>query len=95
MSHSLEYVEPALKWRKRAPPIRELFKKKLSERLEQPRVVSARLQHMPDCDKIKLRTAGYRLIYQVDDKVVVVTVVAVGKRDKSMVYCLAGRRTSG
>ncbi len=41
---------------------------------------------MPDCYKIKLRSAGYRLIYRVDDDVVFVTVIAVGKRDKQKVY---------
>ena len=53
---------------------------------------SARLHGLPDCYKIKLRTVGYRLVYQVDDKVVVVTVIAVGKRDKGLVYRLAERR---
>lgn len=93
MSYSLEFVESALKeWRKLAPPIRDQFKKKLAERLEHPRVPSARLHNLPDCYKIKLRTAGYRLVYQVNDKVVVVTVIAVGKRDKLKVYRAAGDR---
>lgn len=93
MSYSLEFVESALKeWRKLAPPIREQFKKKLAERLEHPRVPSARLHNLPDCYKIKLRTAGYRLVYQVNDKVVVVTVIAVGKRDKLRVYRVASER---
>lgn len=93
MSYSLEFVESALKeWRKLAPPIRDQFKKKLAERLERPRVPAARLHNLPDCYKIKLRTAGYRLVYQVNDKVVVVTVIAVGKRDKLKVYRAAGDR---
>ena len=93
MSYSLEFVESALKeWRKLAPPIREQFKKKLAERLDHPRVPSARLHNLPDCYKIKLRTAGYRLVYQVNDKVVVVTVIAVGKRDKLQVYRAASER---
>lgn len=93
MSYSLEFVESAFKeWRKLAPPIRDQFKKKLAERLEHPRVPSARLHNLPDCYKIKLRTAGYRLVYQVNDKVVVVTVIAVGKRDKLKVYRAAGDR---
>ncbi|MDO5667746.1 MAG: hypothetical protein Q4G44_07995 [Alcaligenaceae bacterium] len=29
--------------------------------------MSARLSGMPDCYKIKLRSVGYRLIYQVND----------------------------
>jgi mRNA interferase RelE/StbE len=93
MSYSLEFVESALKeWRKLALPIRDQFKKKLAERLEHPRVPSARLHNLPDCYKIKLRTAGYRLVYQVNDKVVVVTVIAVGKRDKLKVYRAASER---
>lgn len=93
MSYSLEFVESALKeWRKLAPPIREQFKRKLAERLKRPRVASARLHNLPDCYKIKLRTVGYRLVYQVDDKVVVVTVIAVGKRDNDVVYRTAGKR---
>lgn len=73
-------------------PIRDQFKKKLAERLEHPRVPSARLHNLPDCYKIKLRTAGYRLVYQVNDKIMVVTVIAVGKREKLRVYRAASER---
>ena len=94
MSYSLEFVESALKeWRKLAPAIREQMKSKLRERLENPHVPAARLHGLPDCYKIKLRTVGYRLVYRVDDRVVVVVVIAVGKRDKGLVYSLAKRRT--
>jgi len=79
-------------WRKLAPGIRDQLKNKLRERLENPHVPSARLHGLPDCYKTKLRTAGYRLVYQVNDKVVVVIVVAVGKRDKGLVYRLAYKR---
>lgn len=93
MSYNLEFVESALKeWRKLAPGIRDQLKNKLRERLQNPHVPSARLHGLPDCYKIKLRTAGYRLVYQVNDKVVVVTVVAEGKRDKGLVYRLADKR---
>lgn len=93
MSYSLEFVESALKeWRKLAPPIREQFKRKLAERLQQPHVPSARLHSLPGCYKIKLRSVGYRLVYQVDDTVVVVTVIAVGRRDHAGVYRTAARR---
>lgn len=93
MSYSLEFVESALKeWRKLAPPIREQFKRRLAERLKRPRVASARLHNLPDCYKIKLRTVGYRLVYQVDDNVVVVTVIAVGKRNNADVYRAADKR---
>jgi mRNA interferase RelE/StbE len=90
MTYELAFVESAWKeWKKLAAPIREQFKAKLAERLDQPRVPSARLHGMPDCYKIKLRAAGYRLVYQVDDGVLLVTVIAVGKRDKGLVYLTA------
>ena len=93
MTYELAFVESALKeWRKLAPPLREQFKDKLGERLRKPHVPSARLHGMPDCYKIKLRAAGYRLVYQVDDGVLLVTVIAVGKRDKGSVYSIAGKR---
>ena len=47
---------------------------------------------MTDCYKIKLKNAGYRLVYQVDDKYIVVIVVAVGKRENFAVYRSAGER---
>jgi mRNA interferase RelE/StbE len=94
MTYSLAFVESALKeWRKLTPQIREQFKDKLRERLEHPHVVSARLHGLPDCYKIKLRAVGYRLVYQVDDKTILVTVIAVGKRDKGLVYLSASKRT--
>jgi mRNA interferase RelE/StbE len=41
---------------------------------------------MPDCYKIKLRAAGYRLVYRVYDDRIVVQVIAVGKRERNEVY---------
>ena len=87
MTYSLEFKESALKeWRKLDGAIRAQFKKKLAERLERPRVASARLAGMADCYKIKLNNAGYRLVYQVDDQRIVVIVVAVGKRENFAMY---------
>ena len=42
--------------------------------------------------KIKLRTAGYRLAYEVIDDEIVVYVLAIGKRDKDAVYKKLGSR---
>ncbi len=93
MSYELEFVTSALKeWRKLAPPIRDQFKARLGERLENPHVPSARLHGLRDCYKIKLRAVGYRLVYQVDDGVLVVTVIAVGKREGAGVYARARTR---
>jgi len=93
MSYSLYFVDTALKeWKRLDPPIRDQFKKKLAERLVRPRVESARLSGMPDCYKIKLKKAGYRLVYQVEDKRLTVVVVAVGRREKNLVYRIAVKR---
>lgn len=93
MTYSLAFRESALKeWKKLDPPIREQFKKKLAERLVRPRVESARLSGMPDCYKIRLKSAGYRLVYRVEDKTVTVVVVAVGRRERNLVYKIAVNR---
>ena len=86
--HELAFAE----WQKLDGSVREPFKKKLAERLENPRVPRAALAGMPDCYKIKLRTLGYRLVYRVEDDIVFVTVVAIGRRDKNQVYRLAENR---
>jgi mRNA interferase RelE/StbE len=93
MSYELEFKESALKeWQKLDNSVRELFKKRLTERLVEPRIESARLAGLPDCYKIKLRNAGYRLVYQVYDNLLVIVVVAVGKRENNLVYRLAKGR---
>ena len=94
MSYELAFLPSALKeWEKLSGNVRSQFKKKLAERLQAPHVPSARLSGLPDCYKIKLRAAGYRLVYRIDDAVVTVVVVAVGKRDRNAVYKTAIGRT--
>ena len=86
--HALAWDE----WQKLDGSIKAPLKKKLLERLQEPRIPSATLSNMPDCYKIKLLAQGYRLVYRVDNDVVFVTVIAVGKRDKSAVYAAAQQR---
>ena len=93
MIYKLRFHELALaEWRKLDGSIREPLKKKLAERLENPRIPSAALSGMADCYKIKLRGTGDRLVYRVDDEVVFVTVIVIGKRDKMQVYQTARSR---
>ena len=93
MTYELEFDPRALKeWRKLGATVREQFKKKLGEVLQQPRVEANRLRELPDCYKIKLRKAGYRLIYQVQDEKVLILVLAIGKRNKSEAYNDAEKR---
>ena len=87
MTYSLEFHPLALKeWKKLAPNIQQQFKKKLQQRLSNPHVPASKLSGHPDTYKIKLRTVGYRLVYSVKDDVVVVHVLAVGKRENNKVY---------
>ncbi len=53
---------------------------------------AAALRGMKDCYKIKLRQAGIRLVYRVDDEVVFVTVITIGRRDSDQVYTQAATR---
>ena len=93
MTYSLRFKEEAKKeWDRLDPVIREHFAKKLRQRRDNPRVDNARLSGMPECYKIKLRQAGYRLVYEVRDHEVVIVVVAVGKRERSAVYKIAAKR---
>ncbi len=90
MSYELAFKPSALKeWHKLGETLKEQFKKKLAERLKNPHIPSAALSGAANVYKIKLRKAGYRLVYQVDDSTVTLTVIAVGRRDDSKVYELA------
>ena len=89
----LEFLPSARKeWDKLDKSVRNQFAKKIAERLVAPRIASARLSGMADCYKIKLRSAGYRLVYRVEDKRVTVVVIAVGRRDRNTVYKAAAKR---
>ncbi len=93
MSYKLLFKADALKeWKSLDKSIRIQFKKKLKERLVKPRVESSRLSGLKDCYKIKFRSSGYRLVYEVRDSELVVSVVAVGKRERNLVYKTAIKR---
>lgn len=93
MTYSLEFLPSARKeWDRLGSTLREQFKKKLAERLTHPRVPADALHGLSDHYKIKLRAAGYRLVYRVEDTRITVVVVAVGKRERSQVYEAAKKR---
>lgn len=91
MSYELGFRDEALReWKKLDAATREQFSKKLAERLVNPKVPAAKLRRSIDRYKIKLRGVGYRLVYQVRDKELLVLVIAIGRRDE--VYGIAERR---
>ena len=87
MTYKLDFKKSAYKeWNKLGSTLREQFKKKLLERLDNPHVPASKLSGADNLYKIKLRQSGYRLVYKVEDDVIIVTVLAVGKRERSDVY---------
>lgn len=93
MSYELAFLDAALKeWRKLDSQTRQQFKTKLEEQLINPKIPSARLHGTKERYKIKLRNAGYRLVYEVRDRQLIVLVVAVGKRERNEVYKVAEKR---
>ena len=93
MTYKLDFLVEALKeWKALDASTKVQFKKKLKERLANPRVPSARMSGTTNRYKIKLRAIGYRLVYEVIDDEVVVIVVAVGKQERNKVYKIASKR---
>lgn len=93
MTYRLKFKDEALKeWHRLDSTLREQFKKKLTERLQDPRVPAAKLAGHVDRYKIKLKSSGYRLVYEIRDVEVVVVVVAIGKRERNAVYAAAAKR---
>ena len=92
--YKLEFHVLAKKeWDKLDSSLKEQFKKQLEKRLVTPHIPSALLsRELEGCYKIKLRTSGYRLVYEVVDKRLTVIVIAVGKRDKDEAYQKAVKR---
>ncbi|WP_214509756.1 type II toxin-antitoxin system RelE family toxin [Pseudomonas brassicacearum] len=79
VDYDVEWDPKALKeLRKVDGAIRLQLLKKLQTRQGNPRVPGDALHGMKDCYKIKLRGAGYRLVYRVEDERIVILVVAIG-----------------
>lgn len=98
MSYSIEIAPSARReWKKLDHDIKIQLVKKLEKILDNPRIAALRLSSMSDCYKIKLRSKGYRLIYQIFDDRLILMIIAVGKRDasKNDVYDLAKTRILG
>jgi len=87
MTYKLKFTKYSNKeWRKLNSTVVTQFKKKLKERLENPKVQKDKLSGYENVYKIKLRSSGFRLAYEVKDKEIVVLVLSVGKRENNQVY---------
>ncbi len=93
MTYKLKFLPSAKKeWDKLDNSIKSQFKSKFRKCLENPCVPANKLRDFDCAYKIKLHTAGYRLVYEVDKQDIVVFVIAVGKRENNNVYDKAKRR---
>jgi len=83
MNYELEFKPKALKeWKKLDDTIKNHFKKKLNKILKNPKIPANKLSGYENIYKIKLKSSGYRLAYEVKEKEIIVLVLKIGKRDK-------------
>ena len=69
------------------PTIKQQLRKKLDKVIENPHIPKNRLSgELHNCYKIKLRKAGIRLVYQVNDDEIYILLLTVGKRADNEVY---------
>ncbi len=95
MTYKLKFTKDSIKeWGKLNSTIVTQFKKKLKERLENPKVQKDKLSGYENVYKIKLRNSGFRLAYEVKDDEIVVLVLSVGKRENNKVYNNLKNRTA-
>lgn len=95
MTYSLEFDARALKgWHKVGDTVRQQLKEKLATVLLNPRIEANRVYALHDWSKIKLRSSGYRFVYQLIDQEVMMFVMAVDKREREQVYRKAAERLS-
>jgi len=89
MSYKLHFIKKSKKeWDKLNSSVKEQFKKKLAKRLHEPIVINDRLSGYDNVYKIKLRSSGFRLAYEVKEDKIIIVVLAVGKRENNSIYSI-------
>lgn len=94
--YRLQFVPSAwAEWQRLDGSVKEPLRKLLKKPLDNPRVPGAALHGaLAGHYKIKLNKQGYRLVYGVKDDVLIVMVMAVDKREDSVVYQSAMARVT-
>ncbi len=92
--YRLKFVPDAWReWQALDGSIKQAFKTLLAKRLQNPHVPGSLLhRELAGCYKIKLLKQGYRLVYAVEEDVLLVLVLSVGKREGSAAYAVAEKR---
>ncbi|HVC31829.1 MAG TPA: type II toxin-antitoxin system RelE/ParE family toxin [Steroidobacteraceae bacterium] len=83
----LFHPEALQEWNALDGSIKKPLKKLLAKRLDNPHVPGGALRDdLIGCYKIKLNKQGLRLVYRVEDDALIVMVMAVDRREDSLVY---------
>jgi len=92
--YRLKFVPDAWReWPALDGSIKQALKPLLAKRLQNPHVPGSLLhRELAGCYKIKLLKQGYRLVYMVEDDVLFVLVLSVGKREANAAYRAAAKR---
>lgn len=88
MTYALRFLTQALaEWQALDGLVKEPLRKLLKKRLESPHVPGGALhEDLKRYYKIKLLKQGVRLVYGVEDDVLIVVIMAVDRRENSKVY---------
>jgi mRNA interferase RelE/StbE len=86
--YRLQFVPSAwVEWQSLDGSVKEPLRTLLKKRLDNPHVPGGELHGaLTGYYKIKLRKQGYRLVYGVEDDILIVMVMAVDKREDANVY---------
>jgi mRNA interferase RelE/StbE len=86
--YRLQFVPSAWQeWQALDGSVKEPMRKLLRKRLDNPHVPGGALHgELAGFYKIKLRKQGFRLVYGVEDDILVVMVMAVDKREDGVIY---------
>ena len=92
--YRLKFVPQALQeWEALDGSVKSVLRKALKKRLDSPHLPGSELHgDLAGCYKIKLRKQGYRLVYLVEDDVLIVLVLAIDKREDLAAYRAALQR---
>lgn len=82
MSYDLKFLPLALKeWKKLDHSIKTQFRKKLAKILINPHISSSRLHGFENHYKVKLRSSGFRIVYEDIDNGLMVYVIVKEKKE--------------
>ncbi|HVS76460.1 MAG TPA: type II toxin-antitoxin system RelE/ParE family toxin [Steroidobacteraceae bacterium] len=83
----LFHPEALKEWNSLDGSIKKPLKKLLAKRLENPHIPGGALHNdLTGCYKIKLNKQGVSLVYRVKDDALIVMVMAIDRREDSIVY---------